>query len=83
VYTWCVEKTHQVPDQWGSGVKSCTEVGGAVAQQEALNDTPRDFGDSKRDCRSPKDSEVVQKGAGMVGNSSHAGRYCGGTSVVA
>jgi len=40
-------KTHQVPDQWGSGVKLCAEAGGAVTQQEAPNDHPRDFGDGK------------------------------------
>src|SRR5882724_5906375 len=57
-------KAHQVPDQQGSGLQLCTEAGGAVAQQEAMNDHSQYSGDGEQDCRSLEDSEVVQKGAG-------------------
>src|SRR5882724_6528428 len=75
-------KVHQVPDRRCSGLQSCTELGGAIAQQEAMNDNPRDSGDGKRDSRGLEDSEVVQKGAGTVGDSSRTGRPRQGASAV-
>jgi len=66
VYPVC-RKVHPVPDRRCSGLQSCAEAGGAVAQQEATNDDPRDSGDRKRDSGGSEDSKVIQKGAGMVG----------------
>ena len=44
VYAVC-RKTHQVLDQGCSGFQLHAEVGGAIAQQEAMDDHSRNSGD--------------------------------------
>src|SRR5882724_11526339 len=75
-------KVHKTQNRQCSSFESCTQVSGVIAQQEAMIDDFRNSGDSQQDGGGSEDSEVVQKGAGVVGDSSCTGRPCWGASAV-